>query len=99
MERKDLKKRSYNLSKALVKYFANWCKPGRDYSPKVAAGMLLYMAMDPKVREAAEKLAYKTKFEDFATSMSKIQSLLSDHYFDTKQKEAFGLNKKHISKK
>lgn len=48
-------KRSYYLPPPLADFFTAWCRPAREYSSKVGAGILLYMAVDPEVRAMAEK--------------------------------------------
>ncbi|MCE5184949.1 MAG: hypothetical protein LLF76_02345 [Planctomycetaceae bacterium] len=53
-----ISKKSYYIPDVLHEFFAEWCSPGRDYSPKVAAGIILYMAMYPEIQQAAEKLAH-----------------------------------------
>jgi len=40
-------------------FFAKWCKPGRDYSPKVAGAIFYYMTLPAHIRENCEQAAYK----------------------------------------
>lgn len=56
-----ISKKSYYLPVNLVEIFKKWCKPGRDYSPKLAGAMLYYMSLNPDVREACEKAAHTDK--------------------------------------
>jgi hypothetical protein len=56
-----ISKKSYYLPDILVEKFRKWCKPGRDYSPKVAGAMLYYMSLTPDIREACEKAAHSDK--------------------------------------
>ena len=56
-----ISKKSYYLPVILVEIFKKWCKPGRDYSPKVAGAMLYYMSLSPDTREACEKAAHTDK--------------------------------------
>jgi len=51
-------KKTYHLPEKLTESFAEWCKPGRDYSPKVAGAMLVWMTLAPAVREQVVRLAY-----------------------------------------
>ncbi len=57
MEEKNSKK-SYYLPDELMKFFAEWSKPGRDYSTKVAGAVLVYMTLSPDLRKKAEQLAF-----------------------------------------
>lgn len=45
MEEKSTKK-SYYLPDELTEVFAEWCKPGRDYSPRMAAFILAGLVMN-----------------------------------------------------
>lgn len=67
-----ISKKSYYLPDILVEKFRKWCKPGRDYSPKVAGAMLYYMSLTPDKREACEKAAHSDK-----TTIEKTIKLLS----------------------
>ncbi len=51
-------KKTYHLPKKLTTAFANWCKPGRDYSSKLAGAMLAWMTLQPTAREKIVGLAY-----------------------------------------
>jgi hypothetical protein len=58
MEEKTCKK-SYYLPETLMQVFADWCKPGRDFSPKVAGLILAGMAIDDSnLLDNLTKLAY-----------------------------------------
>ncbi len=56
-----ISKKSYYLPEILMDIFKEWCRPGRDYSPKIAGAILHYMALDPATREFCEKQAYGKK--------------------------------------
>lgn len=56
-----ISKKSYYLPDILVNLFKEWCKPGRDYSPKIAGAILYYMSLEPNVRDLCEKAAYGTE--------------------------------------
>jgi hypothetical protein len=68
MEAKITKK-SYYLPDALTEFFKVWCKPGRDFSPKVAGAILYFMSLPPAIREKCEKLAYS---EDIQAAIAQI---------------------------
>lgn len=68
-------KRTYYLPPKLLKVFKEWCSPGRDYSPKVAGAIFLYMLIGGNVRERCEKLAYSDSIEK---SLNEFHSLLGD---------------------
>lgn len=54
----EISKKSYYLPKILIDLFKEWCKPGRDYSPKIAGAILYYMSIEPNIRNDCEKIAY-----------------------------------------
>ncbi|MHC4477089.1 MAG: hypothetical protein ACYTEL_15690 [Planctomycetota bacterium] len=57
-------KRSYYLPVDLIERFADSCKPGRDYSPKIAGLILGGMALDdPALLVKLGKLAHSGEFE------------------------------------
>jgi hypothetical protein len=68
-------KRTYYLPPKLLKVFKEWCSPGRDYSPKIAGAIFLYMLIGGNVRERCEKLAYSEYVEK---SLKEFRSLLGD---------------------
>ena len=58
MEEKNSKK-SYYLPNTLTDAWVEWCKPGRDYSPKIAGLMLAGMVInDASLLEKLSKLAH-----------------------------------------
>lgn len=59
----NIYKRTYFLPKNLMNWFTEWCNPGRDYSPKIAAAIAVFMKLPPDLREMAEKIAYKEDIE------------------------------------
>ena len=59
----DTEKKTYYLPKKLTVAFADWCRPGRDYSSKVAGAMLLWMVLEPAVRETLVEWAYSDDVE------------------------------------
>jgi len=65
----NAKKRGYYLPNALMDYFAEWCKPGRDYSVKIAGAILYFMTLPAGVRERAEKAAYSQDIEEAIIAM------------------------------
>ncbi len=82
MPKNEPTKCNYYLPRVLVHYFRKWCKPGRDYSPKAAAGILLYMAQDADIQNFAEKMAYENNVE---IAINKLQSKLADVIVDKKR--------------
>ena len=68
-------KRSYYLPDKLMKTFKTWCKPGKDYSTKVAGAIYLYMMFNANAREVCEKLAHADSIE---ISSKEFRSLLKD---------------------
>jgi len=71
----EIAKKSYYLPKNLMDLFASWCKPGRDYSPKIAGAILLYMNIKADIREACEKVAYSN---DIKTAMAEISKKITN---------------------
>ena len=68
-----ISKKSYYLPENLVILFKKWCKPGRDYSPKVAGAIFFYMQLSPNVRRACEKAAHS---ENIKVAMKALESEL-----------------------
>ena len=66
-------KKSYYLPKTLTDYLAKWSSPGRDYSASVSGALLVWMALDPDVREYAAKLSAQKNVQ---ASIVSIKSLL-----------------------
>jgi len=64
-------KRSYYLPQSLVKYFTDWCKPGRDYSPAVAGAILIWMSLPPDIREKARQAAHEPDIEKSIAAIKK----------------------------
>jgi len=59
IEQKTIK-RSYNLPPELAKEWEDFHLPStKDFSPSVAAAFLLYMIMEPALREKLRKLAFQ----------------------------------------
>lgn len=76
----ETKQKSYYLPVVLAEYFKIWCKPGRDYSPKVAGALLYFMTLPPDIRQKCEKLAYSDDIKtviDQLTESSKNDDLIS----------------------
>lgn len=70
MEEK-ISKRGYYLPDTLTEFFSEWCSPGRDFSPKAAAGLLLYMAVDTEIQQEAEKLAHSKNIKSAIVTIRK----------------------------
>lgn len=72
----NISKKSYYLPNELMKSFAEWCKPGRDYSPKIAGLILAGMAIDdPSLLEQLCKMAY---MEDINKVRIKAKKIIVD---------------------
>ncbi len=56
MAKKNIK-RGYNFSPELLDEWEKFHLPSKDYSPSAAAAFLLYMVVEPALREALRKLA------------------------------------------
>jgi len=56
-------KRSYYLPPQLCSEWEKFHSPSKNYSPSMAGGMLLYMVVEPKVRELLRKLACSEDIE------------------------------------
>ena len=65
-----ISKKSYYLPENLVILFKKWCKPGRDYSPKIAGAIFFYMQLSPNLRDLCEKAAHSDNIEDAMKAMS-----------------------------
>ena len=65
-----ISKKSYYLPDNLVILFKKWCKPGRDYSPKIAGAIFFYMQLSPNLRDLCEKAAHSDNIEDAMKAMS-----------------------------
>ncbi len=91
MEAKKIKKhpkKSYYLPVKLTDYLAKAAKPGRDYSPKVAAGILLWLSLDQTMQKIAEVLAEENNIESAIQVLSEelakhiIQRAIADKIAD-----------------
>lgn len=63
-------KKSYYLPEELTEYFSEVSKPGKDYSPKVAAGILLWLCLDDKTRKQAEIFAHSKNIKKAVAEFS-----------------------------
>lgn len=80
MEEKTSKK-SYYLPNKLTEAFAEWCKPGRDYSPKIAGLILAGIALDnPTLLSQLTKLAHSN---DIKKATTKAKQLISETLLDS----------------
>ena len=71
MEAKTSKK-SYYLPGELTEYFAEWAKPGREYSAHVGGAMLVWMALEPDLRHRAREFSIKPNIRNSVEKMKKI---------------------------
>lgn len=72
----EICKKSYYLPKNLMDSFADWCKPGRDYSPKIAGAIFYYMQLPANIREICEKAAYS---QDINEELKKLAARAERH--------------------
>jgi len=52
-------KRGYNFTPELLEEWEKFHAPSKDYSPSAAAAFLLYMIVEPSLREKLRKLAFQ----------------------------------------
>jgi alpha-amylase/alpha-mannosidase (GH57 family) len=52
-------KRSYYFSPELLDEWEKFHAPSKDYSPSAAAAFLIYMVLEPALREQLRKLAFQ----------------------------------------
>ena len=74
MEQKFLK-RGFNFTEELLAEWARFHAPSKDYSPSAAAAFLLYMVIEPSLREALRKLALK---KDISKARIEARKLLRE---------------------
>jgi hypothetical protein len=55
----DFLKRGYNFSRELLEEWEKFHAPSKDYSPSAAAAFLVYMVLEPALREQLRKLAFQ----------------------------------------
>jgi hypothetical protein len=94
----EISKKSYYLPKKLMDSFAQWCKPGRDYSPKIAGAIFFYMQLPADLREACEKAAYSGDIAEAVKSLSPEQKWASHREYQERFEKLLasvaGLSKK-----
>ncbi|KKK86246.1 hypothetical protein LCGC14_2765160 [marine sediment metagenome] len=83
----DTGKKTYLLPKKLAKIFGEWCKPGRDYSPKVAGAILVWMTLEPATREQIIDLAYSDNIEK---ATKKAKDILTNSVVEAATIQEFG---------
>ena len=72
MEQKN-SKRSYYLPPKLIDAFAEWCSPGRDYSPKISAMILACLAIDDHdLVDQLAKLAHSSSIKSATTKARQL---------------------------
>lgn len=76
-------KRTYHLPKPLMDFFAEWCKPGRDYSTKVSGAILHYMSLEPNTRRSCEESAFQLK--DKKDIKAEVENLASSRFRSEKE--------------
>ncbi len=80
-------KKTYHLPKKLTEVFAEWCRPGRDYSSKLAGAMLAWMALEPAAREKIVGLAYSDNIKKATTEAKEV---LTDSVVEAATIQEFG---------
>lgn len=73
-------KRSYYIPDQLLEYFAKWSKPGRGYSTSVSGALLVWMSLDPAIRDKALSL---TAHPNVKQSIKELDLLLRRDIVDT----------------
>jgi len=57
--KKNLLKRGYNFTPELLNAWEEFHSPSKDYTPSAAGAFLLYMVVEPALRESLRKLAFQ----------------------------------------
>lgn len=65
-------KRGYNFSPELLDEWEKFHLPSKDYSPSAAAAFLLYMVVEPALRETLRKLACRPDIKKARIEARKI---------------------------
>jgi len=65
----EIVKRAYYLPAPLMDFFAEWSKPGRDFSTSVAGSVLIWMTLPADLREKAKQEAYKPNVKQSLAEM------------------------------
>jgi len=77
---KNFVKRGYNFSPELLEEWEKFHAPSKDYSPSAAAAFLLYMIVEPALRESLRKLACE---KDIKKARIKARKLLRKTIVDS----------------
>ena len=72
-------KRGYLIPPELVGRWEHFHEPGKDFSPSVAGAFLVWMALEPNVREQARKAAASNNIEK---AVKEIRAVLSQSFVD-----------------
>ena len=77
----NILKRSYNFSPELLAEWEKFHAPSKDYSPSAAAAFLLYMVVEPSLRESLRKLACKKNIKKARLEARKqLRETIADAY-------------------
>lgn len=81
---KKFLKRSYFFTPQLLKAWAEFHAPSKDYSPSAAGAFLVWMALEPDIREKARQAALMS---DTKKAIEKVKKMLSDSLVDAEIKD------------
>ena len=76
---KNFIKRGFNFSPELLDEWEKFHAPSKDYSPSAAAAFLVYMVIEPSLRDALRKLACE---KDIKKARIKARKLLRKTIID-----------------
>ena len=76
----DRLKRGYLIPPALLDKWEKFHEPSKDFSPSAAGAFLVWMTLDPDVREYARKAAC---FADIEKAVKEIKAVLSQSLVNT----------------
>jgi len=78
----DFLKRGYNFSRELLEEWEKFHAPSKDYSPSAAAAFLIYMVLEPALREKLRKLAFQKNIKQARIEARKeLRQTIIDAYF------------------
>lgn len=75
-------KRGYNFSQELLDAWEEFHKPSKDYSPSAAGAFLVWMALEPELREQARRMASEPNIKK---SIREFRQLLTQSVVEKKK--------------
>jgi len=76
-------KRGYYFTPQLLEAWAEFHAPSKDYSPSAAGAFLIWMALEPDIREMARRAALS---DNIKRAIVKVKKRLSDSLVDAEIK-------------